>query len=151
MEGNKMKRYVVGFLFSPDLSKVVLIKKNRPDWQKGLLNGVGGKIEDNESSGHAMSREFFEEAGVFIPISHWVEVLTLKFEYCIIDVYACNHNGYIEEVKTTTDEEIILRTANNISSSGEIFYFNTKYIKNIPSLIDLSMLKLLDYGDMKGR
>jgi 8-oxo-dGTP diphosphatase len=58
--------YVVGFLFSDDLSKVVLIRKARPEWQKGLLNGPGGKIEKGETPVDAMYREFYEEAGVEI-------------------------------------------------------------------------------------
>ena len=65
MENNTIY-YVVGFLFNPDMTEVVLIKKNRPDWQKGLLNGVGGKIESGEDPITAMIREFKEETGVEI-------------------------------------------------------------------------------------
>jgi 8-oxo-dGTP diphosphatase len=60
------QKYVVGFLFDPTLSKVVLIRKIKPDWQKGLLNGVGGKVGDNipdETPEQAIHREFREEAG----------------------------------------------------------------------------------------
>jgi 8-oxo-dGTP diphosphatase len=61
---NNKQRYVCGFLFSEDKSEVVLIQKNRPDWQAGKLNGVGGKVEDSdEDTRFAMIREFFEEAG----------------------------------------------------------------------------------------
>lgn len=62
-----MKLYVCGFLFSPDRSRVVLIRKNRPVWQAGKLNGVGGKIEPGETPHDAMVREFREEAGLLIP------------------------------------------------------------------------------------
>lgn len=58
-----MNKYVVGFLFDSDNNAVCLIKKNRPLWQKGRLNGVGGHIEDGESPKVAMTREFGEEAG----------------------------------------------------------------------------------------
>lgn len=51
-----MKNYVVGFLFNNDMTKIVLIHKNRPYWQIGKLNGVGGKIEEYESSFNAMIR-----------------------------------------------------------------------------------------------
>lgn len=53
--------YVCGFHFSEDLKQVVLIRKQKPEWQKGKLNGVGGKIEDNEHGLGAMIREFKEE------------------------------------------------------------------------------------------
>ena len=43
-----MITYVTGFLFSSDRDRVVLIEKLSPAWQRGLFNGVGGKIEANE-------------------------------------------------------------------------------------------------------
>ena len=57
------KTYVAGFLFSPDRSRVLLIRKNRPAWQAGKLNGLGGKIEPGETPPQAMRREFREEQG----------------------------------------------------------------------------------------
>ena len=63
--------YVVGFLFKEDKSSVVLIRKDRPAWQAGKLNGVGGKIEPNESAIDAMVREFREETSVDTNPSIW--------------------------------------------------------------------------------
>ena len=59
-----MKSYVLGFLFSPSRGQVLLIEKRRPEWQAGKYNGLGGKIENGESSLEAMEREFKEEAGL---------------------------------------------------------------------------------------
>ncbi len=70
--------YVLGFLFTKDLKKVVLILKNKPEWQKGYLNGIGGKIEKGESAGEAMVREFWEEAGLETDISEWEHFLLIK-------------------------------------------------------------------------
>jgi 8-oxo-dGTP diphosphatase len=70
-----MRTYVCGFLFSPDRANVLLIRKRRPAWQAGKLNGVGGKIEPGESPLEAMRREFREEAALDIP--DWHEALTL--------------------------------------------------------------------------
>lgn len=67
-----MLNYVTGFLFSEDLTHVVLLEKLSPHWQKGLLNGVGGKIDKNESSVQAMVRECEEETGVFISEKNWI-------------------------------------------------------------------------------
>jgi len=59
-----MIKYALGFLFSKDKEKVVLIKKTKPEWQAGFLNGVGGKVEQGETYVEAMIREFEEETGV---------------------------------------------------------------------------------------
>ena len=58
------KKYVTGFLFSADASHLVLIKKINPAWQRGLFNGIGGKVEANEIAVDAMVRECLEETGV---------------------------------------------------------------------------------------
>lgn len=57
-------RYVDGFLFDDEGANVLLIRKARPQWQAGLLNGIGGKIEDGECPVDAMCREFAEETGI---------------------------------------------------------------------------------------
>ena len=66
-----MKQYVVGFLFTRDNRRVVLIEKHNPAWQRGLYNGVGGKIETGETPLQAMIREFEEEAGVKTRSDDW--------------------------------------------------------------------------------
>lgn len=59
--------YVAGFLFSADREQVVLVEKINPEWQRGRLNGVGGKIEPTDaSSSAAMIREFQEEVGIIV-------------------------------------------------------------------------------------
>lgn len=63
---HKPLSYVVGFAFSEDLQRVALIRKVKPSWQAGRLNGIGGKIEPDEDGLSAMIREFEEEAGVRI-------------------------------------------------------------------------------------
>src|SRR4051794_33252789 len=71
-----VQEYVCGFLFSPDRTRVLLIRKRRPAWQAGKLNGLGGKIEAGETPLEAMRREFREEAGV--DVAEWQHVLTLS-------------------------------------------------------------------------
>ena len=60
-----MTEYVVGFMFNTEKTHVGLIRKNRPRWQAGKLNGIGGKVENNEMPEIAMIREFREETGVY--------------------------------------------------------------------------------------
>jgi len=98
-----MIQYVCGFLFDDkETNKVLLIKKNRPDWQKGLYNGVGGKVENNEMINIAMRREFFEETGLFI--SHWnrlTVIYGLDYECWFYYAY-----GPVNMCKSMTDEQV---------------------------------------------
>lgn len=59
-----MQDYVVGFPILPDRTGLALIWKNRPAWQIGRLNGIGGKVEIAENPRKAMDREATEEAGL---------------------------------------------------------------------------------------
>ncbi len=71
-----MKNMVCGFLFNEARTHVVLLlKKTGPPAVVGKWNGVGGKVEEGESSSNAMRREFMEEAGVDIGIwTHFLEL-----------------------------------------------------------------------------
>lgn len=42
------EKYTVAFIFDPSMSKVLLVHKEKPEWQLGKLNGVGGKYEEGE-------------------------------------------------------------------------------------------------------
>jgi len=59
-----IKEYVVTFLFTTNMDKVWMVEKQKPDWQKGCLNGIGGKIEKDELPIEAAIRELKEEAGI---------------------------------------------------------------------------------------
>lgn len=100
--------YVCGFMFNHTLDRVVLIEKRNPAWQRGRFNGVGGKIEANESPLNAMRREFREEAG--FDSKRWQEFCvlsgadwTVHFFYFVIDAIA------IETlIESKTDERILV-------------------------------------------
>lgn len=57
-----MRSYVLGFLFSHNCVRVVLIRKKRR-MHVGMLNGLGGQIEPGETPEQAMAREFADESG----------------------------------------------------------------------------------------
>jgi 8-oxo-dGTP diphosphatase len=98
-----VKNYVVGFLFSG--SKVLLIRKQRPDWQKGMLNGIGGHIEDGESPLDAMRREFQEEAG--IRVNDWRHAALMMGPTFMLWVYAAEVSQQtFSETKDMTDEKL---------------------------------------------
>ena len=76
--------YCLGFIFDQQLEKVLLIEKNKPEVFKGRLNGIGGKIEKDESGADAMVRECREETGLII--NDWKSFCSLEGEgfkvYC---------------------------------------------------------------------
>jgi 8-oxo-dGTP pyrophosphatase MutT (NUDIX family) len=66
------QKFTLGFIFSQDLQKVLLIKKNRaPKGTKmiGKLNGIGGHLEPGEYPHIGIFRECKEETG--IEIDNW--------------------------------------------------------------------------------
>ncbi len=65
-----MKDYVLGFAFDKRWA-VALICKQRPDWQQGKWNGIGGHVEKGEIPSAAMAREFREETTMRIPATDW--------------------------------------------------------------------------------
>ena len=66
------KLYVLGFIFNKARTHVILLRKKRPDWQAGKLNGVGGSVEVGERDWETMQRECMEEVGLDIPLWRWV-------------------------------------------------------------------------------
>lgn len=95
--------YVVGFLFDVHREMVVLIEKQKPEWQRGLLNGVGGKVESGENPYAAMVREFEEETSLHIP--DWDLVCELRGEWGNLFVYKA-HAIHPEAARTMESEEV---------------------------------------------
>ena len=59
----KHPSYCCGFMRDIRDQTILLVRKQKPDWQRGRLNGIGGAIEENETPLNAMIREWHEEAG----------------------------------------------------------------------------------------
>lgn len=70
-------KYVVGFIFDEKKENVLLMQKCKPEWQKGLYNGIGGKMEPGERPLKAMARECLEETDLYI--NDWEQFCTLRF------------------------------------------------------------------------
>lgn len=97
-----MVNYVVGFLFDESLDKVVLVRKRQPEWQRGRLNGVGGKVEPGETHPQAMRREFLEEAGLDIP--NWDHFASQIGNWGTVAFFRAV--GDVTQVRTMEAEEI---------------------------------------------
>jgi len=96
-------KYVAGFLFTSDHKFVVLIEKQKPDWQKGKLNGVGGKIEEGETPLMAMQREFEEETG--LNIDNWREFFVLRARFGVVHFFVAESDS-VGKVRTMEDEQV---------------------------------------------
>ncbi len=97
-----MQRYCLGFAFD-DHGGVALIRKNRPDWQAGKLNGIGGHVEDGEATIDSMVREFKEETGLLIARTEWEQFVVMSGPKWIVRVFRTRH-APLQYVQTTTDE-----------------------------------------------
>lgn len=110
-----MINYVLGFAFSRNRQNVVLIEKQRPEWQKGQLNGVGGKVElFDDSEVDAMVREFHEETGAVTTPGDWDHFATMVARGYKIHCFR-SFSDASKDCSTTTDEEVIsvpLKTLN---------------------------------------
>ena len=112
-----MDRYVLGFLFDETKTKVLLLEAQKPEWQKDKWNGVGGSIELGESPLDAMTREFHEEAGVFIPIADWnpcMYIEVLEPEKARVNVFTTFNTEALSMAKTQTEEALGVFRVNNI-------------------------------------
>lgn len=136
---DKISKYVVGFRFSDDLLDVVLLQKSHPEWQKGRMNGPGGKIEEGESAVAAMVREFEEETGLKTEPKEWRNYIgnsgkdtdgnmfDLAFFWSVGDVKGC---------ETKTDEKVCRYSVENINPH------RMDLIENLTWLIPLAIVEI---------
>lgn len=64
------KLWSLGFLFTSGLGHVMLLRKGK-SLHAGLWNGIGGKLENNETYETSMVRECMEEAGIQTEKANW--------------------------------------------------------------------------------
>lgn len=127
---NLHTRYCVGFALDDD-DRVALIRKNRPEWQAGRLNGIGGHIELNERPWDAMEREFLEETGV--RVTGWGLICTLIYPNAYIYVYRARITPEkLEQVRSMTDESV------DIFHPEECHLKSYQMIPNLPWLLTLA-------------
>lgn len=100
--------YVVGFAID-GTQRVALIRKNRPEWQAGRLNGIGGHVEPGETAWAAMCREWCEETGQPTP-ANWQEFVVMDFPGARIHFYRALGlaPGWLDGCRSTTDEEVVV-------------------------------------------
>ncbi|WNL14646.1 NUDIX domain-containing protein [Aliarcobacter cryaerophilus] len=110
-----MMRVVVGII--TDNKEILLLKKNNPDWQKGLYNGIGGKVELNTTPFETIIKKCQEELGV--NISNWIELDSEISSSGIEIVYFLTtlNEGEIKKLQSQTDERAELFSINNLPTN----------------------------------
>ena len=92
----------LGFLTNPEATHVLLMEKRRPAWQASRLNGIGGKLEGDETGVEAMERECQEETGLRVP--DWVAMGHIPFEGGKVFVF--RGEADLSLARNTTDEQV---------------------------------------------
>lgn len=122
-----MTKYVVGFMFNEKKDKVLLIRKNRPEWQKGRLNGVGGHIEEyDRNENQAMIREFREETNILhYGWKHFANIIRNNYDdkdYNVYFYYSISDIMY--EYENATDEVIEIVSLDSFPRNDVIYNLN---------------------------
>lgn len=132
----KTVEYVAGFAFNQAKTDVLLIRKNRPDWQAGKWNAIGGHIEPGESPRNAMRREFREESG--LEVYSWNDLCALRGEGFVVHFFYAE-NVDIRDSCSMTDELVAAFPV------GAVTCFSYPTLPNVPWL--LAMALSLDRGE----
>lgn len=139
-----MKKYVVGFVFDSSREHILLIHKNRPEWQKGFINGLGGKIEDGETALSAMVREIQEESGLLTLEDEWVYVGRIYSDTMNVEFFGYEYRGDTDDAQSLEDEPI---------EWFPVKALPINLIENLTWLIPITLDKLknkkVDYFDVK--
>ena len=107
---------------------VGLIRKVRPDWQAGFLNGIGGHIEAGETTHECQVREFQEETGLLVP--EWQDVATMGNNDWNVVVYKA-FGVPLGDMQTLTDEKVGVYSAYDLPFD---VLFNLRWL--IPMALD---------------
>lgn len=140
------KQYVVILLFNEQHDRVLLIRKNRPQWQAGKLNGLGGKVEPSETPHHAATRELKEEA--MIIVTDLIECASFRMpddavgrtEWCRITVFTAVvplELLYYAINNPPTDEALILCQVTYPAAMNNQLREAT--VQTVPLIIDLAL------------
>ncbi len=131
-----LTEYTLGFAFDlpedvayGDMNtQVGLIRKARPEWQAGYLNGIGGHIEEGEPAHQAMVREFKEETGLHVP--RWSGATVMGNDYFSVKVFKA-FNVPLNDMESLTDEEVGVYRVNDLPDD---VIFNLRWL--IPLSLD---------------
>ena len=135
---NKKQEFVLGFIFNKDLTKILLIKKNRGpkglNSMKNRINGIGGHMEKNESFYDSIQRECLEETG--LDIEDWIYFCSLDTKigkiYCFYIV-----TDEVYNYKQIEDEKLKIYDLSDFTILNSYKSFDRMY--NLDYLIPMAI------------
>jgi len=141
--------YVCGFMFSEDRAHVALIEKQKPDFLKGMWNGIGGRIDSYEPAEFAMAREFEEETGVHTTVTEWNKFCHLTIGPDPVNgednsvIFYAAFSSKVNNVKTMESESV-----RRVHIEYAVKYM--KLVNNLSWLIPMALDEQVVMADVKG-
>lgn len=123
-------------MFDSTKENVALIRKTKPKWQAGLLNGIGGKVERKEETIDAMVREFREETGFSTITEDWLCFASMHGSGFSVHYYCMV--GPIYELKTMEEEMIEIASVRCFHPKQQ------NCVENLPWLLGLALDSMED-------
>lgn len=130
----KHQDYTLGFMFDVNTGHVALIRKARPEWQAGKLNGIGGHKEYGESPKECQVREFREETGKVTTPEDWRLYCTLQGKNKsgrTYRVFCYWSMGDLSDLQTMTDEQIV--------TLNPLLFDHAIALDNVPWLMQMAI------------
>lgn len=134
MNNTTVNKYVLGFVFNEIGSHVLLQRKTKPDFLAGKLNGIGGKIEPDESPLDAMVREAKEETG--LSGLDWSYYAKIKQSHGNVLVYA-SFSENMWSASQLEEESIAFRSVSDALGFCNVVPQNM--VPNVPALISSAL------------
>lgn len=127
-----INNYVATFCFDETERFVALIEKNKPAWQAGRLNGIGGKIEEGETIFMAAKREFEEETGCSLPLSSFIHYASLFDRRGDALIHFFKNTERLSLLRSTTPEQVIILPLARL-------HYDDQVIPNLKWLIPMAL------------
>lgn len=103
-----MRNYVLAFMVNATKNQILLIKKKRPAFQAGKMNGIGGKIEGDETPVEAIIREVEEETGLKTTEYEWANFGEMRLpDGGKVHLFKTFRDD-LENALSMTDEEVVV-------------------------------------------
>lgn len=140
-----MYKYTLGFLIKDN--QILMLNRNRSPWM-GSWNGLGGKIEGNETPRACIHRETLEETGLDLDISKFIFKGNVTWD----DFDAMGHGLYIYIYYLDTNIQIStpLKVEEGILDFKDISWIssfdNEGVAKNIPYFLPSVLTDDINYN-----